>query len=82
MSNLTKDVNDLFAARSELHDLRKQAIEVLNEKEWATYQKTVEEFKGVRRYTERAYELDYDIRVDAVRRRLINEAGSVKRKAG
>jgi len=79
MSSLTNEVKDLFQPRSDLLKLRKEAAMVLNQDEWAAYKKVAETFDGQRRSTERQYELDYPNRVDQVRRRLINEAGSVRR---
>ena len=80
MSGLTDEVKDLFNPRSELLELRKKAAQVLNNDEWKTYKKTVEKLDGDRRYTKRAFELEYADRVSEARRRLINKAGSVKRR--
>ncbi|MEE2943830.1 MAG: hypothetical protein VX444_01515 [Pseudomonadota bacterium] len=79
MTSLTHEVKDLFQARSDLLELRKEAARALNTEEWRAYKKVVEKFDGERRFTKRQYELEYPNRVNEVRRRLINEAGSVKR---
>jgi len=79
MTSLTNEVKDLFQPRSDLLALRKEAARILNDGEWVAYKKVAKEFDGKRRFTERQYELDYPSRVNEVRRRLINEAGSVKR---
>lgn len=80
MSGLTDEVKDLFKPRSDLLELRKEAARVLNNEEWKTYKKVVENLGGDRRYTKRAFELEYADRVSKAQRRLINKAGSVKRR--
>lgn len=80
MSSLTDEVKDLFQPRSELLDLRLKAAKVLNNEEWAAYKKVAEMLDGERRYTKRALELEYADRVSDAQRRLINKAGSVKRR--
>ncbi len=79
MTRLTNEVKDLFQPRSDLLALRKEAARALNADEWAAYKKVTEKYDGERRFTKRQYELEYPSRVNEVRRRLINEAGSVKR---
>lgn len=79
MSSLTDEVKGLFEPRGELFKLRKQAAQVLNQEEWKVFKKAAETFEGKRRFTKRQYEIDYSTRVDQERRRLIKDAGSVKR---
>lgn len=80
MTSLSKEVKDLFQPRSDLFDLRRQAAKILNKEEWTAYKKQADKFDGERRYVKRAYELEYPARIAKARRRLINEAGSVKRR--
>ena len=80
MQSLTEEVKDLFQPRSKLLELRNEAANALNQDEWLVYKKVVQNFEGERKFTARQYELDYQNRFDQVRRRLIDEAGAVKRK--
>ncbi len=80
MTSLSQEVKDLFQPRSDLFDLRRQAATILNKEEWAAYKKQADKFDGERRYVKRAYELEYPARIAKAQRRLINEAGSVKRR--
>ncbi|AXX98093.1 hypothetical protein [Profundibacter amoris] len=80
MTSLTKEVKDLFKPRGDLFDLRREAAKILGQEEWAAYKKQAEKFDGERRYVKRAYELEYPHRFAKAQRRLINEAGSVKRR--
>ncbi len=80
MTRLTEEVKDLFKPRGDLFDLRREAAKVLSNDEWAEYKKQAEKFDGERRYVKRAYEHEYPARFAKAQRRLINEAGSVKRR--
>jgi hypothetical protein len=80
MSSLTDEVKDLFKPRSELLELRKEAARILNNDEWAAYKKESAKLDGKRRYTKRTLELEYADRVSQAQRRIINKAGSVKRR--
>ncbi|MGI3185723.1 hypothetical protein [Nioella aestuarii] len=58
MISLTNEVKDLFQARSDLLELRKEAAKALNTEEWKACKKVVEKFDGERRFTKRQYELE------------------------
>lgn len=80
MSSLTEEVKGLFAPRSKLLELRKEAARVLNNDEWAAFKKTSKNLDDERRYTKRTFELEYADRVSKTERHLIHKAGSVKRR--
>lgn len=80
MTSLTNEVKDLFKPRSDLFDLRREAAKILSQDEWTAYKKQADKFDGERRYVKRAYEIEYPARIAKAQRRLINEAGSVKRR--
>lgn len=80
MSELSDQVRAHFKPRGELYELRHKLARVMNKDEWQEYRKVSESFADKRRYTDRAFELDYDQRFDQARQRLIDEAGSVKRR--
>lgn len=80
MSELSDQVRAHFKPRGELYELRHKLAKVMNEKEWQDFRKVTEEFGGKRTFTKRAFELDYNQRFDEARQRLIDEAGSVKRR--
>ena len=80
MSELSEQVRAHFKPRGELYELRHKLAKVMNEKEWQDFRKVTEEFGGKRTFTKRAFELDYNQRFDEARQRLIDEAGSVKRR--
>lgn len=79
MSELSDQVRDHFKPRGELYELRHQLARVMNKEEWVKYRSVSKNFADKRRYTERAFELDYPSRFDQARQRLIAEAGSIKR---
>lgn len=80
MSELSDQVRDNFKPRGELYELRHQLARVMNKDEWDKYRSVSKNFADRRSYTERAFELDYQSRFDQVRQRLIDEAGSIKRR--
>lgn len=80
MSELSDQVRDHFKPRGELYKLRHDLARVMNKDEWEKYRQVSKSFDGKRRYAERAFELDYTTRFEEARRRLIDEAGSVKRR--
>jgi hypothetical protein len=80
MSELSDQVRDHFKPRGELYELRHQLARVMNKEEWDKYRSVSKNFADKRRYTERAFELDYPSRFDQARLRLIDEAGSIKRR--
>lgn len=80
MSELSDQVRAHFKPRGELYELRHKLARVMNKDEWDEYRKVSKNFADKRIYTERAFELDYHQRFDEVRQRLIDEAGSVKRR--
>lgn len=79
MSELSDQVRDHFKPRGDLYELRHQLARVMNKEEWDKYRSVSKIFADKRRYTERAFELDYPSRFDQARQRLIAEAGSIKR---
>ena len=79
MSTLSDQVRDHFEPRGELHQVRHALAKTMNPEEWVTYREVSKNFDDTRRVENRAYELDYASRVDAVQKRLIDEAASVKR---
>ena len=80
MSELSDQVRAHFKPRGGLYELRHKLACVMNEKEWQKFRKVTEEFGGKRTFTKRAFELSYNQRFDEARQRLIDEAGSVKRR--
>lgn len=80
MSELSDQVRAHFKPRGELYELRHKLARVMNKDEWDEYRKVSASFADKRIYTERAFELDYHQRFDEARQRLIDEAGSVKRR--
>ncbi|MDF1669531.1 MAG: hypothetical protein P1U83_07950 [Roseovarius sp.] len=60
----------------DLASLRLDAAKRLNGNEWRDYAKIKKDFDAKRQFEERRYRLEYKTRIDAVRKRLINEAGS------
>ncbi|WP_371157012.1 hypothetical protein [Jannaschia sp. 2305UL9-9] len=79
MSELSDQVRAHFKPRGDLYELRHNLARVMNETEWQKFRKVTEEFGGKRNFAKRAFELDYNQRFDEARRRLIDEAGSIKR---
>lgn len=79
MSELSDQVRDHFKPRGELYELRHQLAHVMDKEEWDKYRRVSKNFADKRRYTERAFALDYTSRIDQARQRLIDEAGSIKR---
>lgn len=79
MPSLSDEVKNSFAPRGELGRLRLEASRTLNREETRLYHKAAKEFDAQRRYVRRSFELEYSTRVSEERRRLINEAGAVKR---
>ena len=79
MSDLSNEVKDVFQPRSELLKLRREAVQVFNEAERATYQKIAKRFAEERGQTTRSFEADYASKVSEAQKRLIDKAGSVKR---
>ncbi|WP_171136516.1 hypothetical protein [Ruegeria sp. HKCCC1038] len=79
MASLSQEVRELFEPRSELHKLRVLAAKFLNADEWKSLKRTSERFEKERRAAQRSYETEYEGRVAKVIKRLINEAGSVRR---
>lgn len=80
MSELSDQVRAHFKPRGELYELRHKLAKVMNKDEWDEYRKVSASFTDKRRYTERAFELDYHQRFDHARQRLIDKAGSVTRR--
>lgn len=80
MSELSDQVRAHFKPRGELYELRHKLAHIMNKDEWDAYRKVSKNFADKRIYTERAFELDYNQRFDEARQRLIDEAGSVKRR--
>lgn len=80
MSELSDQVRAHFKPRGDLYELRHKLAHVMNEKEWQEFRKVTEEFGGKRTFAKRAFELNYAQHFDQARRRLIDEAGSVKRR--
>lgn len=80
MSELSDQVRAHFKPRGELYELRHKLARVMNKDEWNEYRKVSKNFTDKRIYTERAFELDFHQRFDEARQRLIDEAGSVKRR--
>jgi len=80
MSELSDQVRAHFKPRGEVYELRHKLAQVMNGKEWQEFRKVTEDFGGKRTFTKRAFELDYHLRFDEARQRLIDEAGSVKRR--
>lgn len=80
---MPKSSNELsahFNPKGDLYELRHELARVMNNKEWKNYSKVAQEFDAKRRYTERAFQLDRNLRFQETRKRLIDEAGSVKRR--
>lgn len=80
MTSLSEEVKELFEPRSELHKLRIQAAELLNNDEWASYKKVTAALNQERSATRRSFEESFEGRVAKTSQRLINEAGAVKRR--
>jgi len=80
MSKLSEQVRDHFEPRGELHQVRHALAKTMNAEEWTTYREVSKSFDDTRRVTNQTYEIDYAQRVDAVQRRLIDEAASAQRK--
>lgn len=80
MSELSDQVRDHFKPRGELYELRHQLAHGMKKDEWDKYRKVSKNFADKRRFTERSFELDYPSRFDQARQRLIDEAGSIKRR--
>lgn len=80
MSELSDQVRAHFKPRGELYELRHKLAKVMNKDEWQEYRKVSASFADKRIYTKRAFELDYHQRFDQARQRLIDKAGSVKRR--
>ncbi len=59
----------------DLISLRREAAKMLTGREWSEFQKIKKAYEDKRRFEQRAYELEYDTRVEVVRERLINQAG-------
>ena len=79
MSELSDQMRDHFEPRGELHQVRQALAKTMNAEEWVNYREVANAFEGTRRTINRDHELSYASRVDAVQRRLIDEAASVKR---
>ena len=79
MSTLSDQVRDHFEPRGELHQVRHALAKTMNPEEWVTYRDVSKGFEDTRHTANRAYDLNYASRVDAVQKRLIDEAASVKR---
>lgn len=80
MSELSDQVRAHFKPRGDLYELRHKLARVMNDKEWQEFRKVTEEFGGKRTFSKRDFELNYNQHFDQARRRLIDEAGSVKRR--
>ncbi|RLK00688.1 hypothetical protein [Ruegeria conchae] len=80
MPESSNELRAHFNPKGELYELRHQLARVMNNKEWKTYSKIAGDFDAKRRYTERAFQLDRNLRFQETRKRLIDEAGSVKRQ--
>lgn len=59
-----------------LAGLRNEAAKTLNGDEWKQFQKIKRDFADLRRFEGRAYEIEYDTRLEVARKRLINQAGA------
>jgi len=73
---MTFNINEELKRTFGLASLRREAAKFLNAKEWKEYQKITNRFAGQKRFEQRAYEIEYDTRVEIVRKRLINKAGA------
>lgn len=80
MPSLTDEVKRYFAPHSKLLEMRREAARALNGDEWTAYKKASEKLDGERRFTKRTFELEYADRVSEAQRRLIQKAGTVKRR--
>lgn len=60
----------------DLASLRLDAAKKLNGEEWRDYAKIKKDFDSKRQFEQRRFQLEYKTRVDAARKRLINEAGT------
>lgn len=79
MSDLTREVKDIFQPKSELLKLRRDAVQVFSDTEWTSYQKIAKRFDDKRQHTKRSFETEYASKVSEAQKRLIDKAGSVQR---
>lgn len=75
MSSIHDDVKKSFGLAS----LRREAMAKLNGKDWEDYRKIKTEIDLGRRFEKRDYQLTYKTRVEAERKRLIDQAGAKDR---
>ncbi|MFT6658563.1 hypothetical protein [Maritalea sp.] len=71
-SRISNDIKRSFGLAS----LQREAAKILTDKEWKTLQAIKQKYADQVKFEKRAFELEYDTRVEVVRRRLINQAGS------
>jgi len=73
--SITDELKNTFA----LATLRRESLKILNADEWKVYQKITNRFADQKRFEQRAFELEYKTRVEVARKRLINQAGQVRK---
>ncbi len=64
----------------DLADIKHQAHKDFNRTERTAYTTLRKKFDGLRKFEQRAYELEYDTRFEVARKRLIHKAGSKTRE--
>lgn len=79
MSDLSDEIKGVFLPRGELYRLRREAARSFNAPEWASYQKAAKQFDEERKQRKQSFNSEYAFRVSRAQKKLIDEAGSVKR---
>lgn len=75
MSSISNDLKRTFGIAT----LRREAAKILNASEWKELQGIKKKFLNQAKFEKRAHELEYDTRVEVMRKRLSNQAGSKTR---
>lgn len=72
---MTFSISEELKRTFDLASLKNQAFKTLNAKEWNNYRKITDNYDGLRRSEERAFDIEYKTRVEVASKRLINKAG-------
>ena len=70
--NISEDLKSTF----HLATLRNEAAKDLNASEWKKFQQIKTRHDDLRRFEQRAHEMEYKTRVEVARKRIINKAGA------
>jgi len=73
------NISDEIKRTFDLASLKHQAAKDFTSLEWKTYRKVGQKFDDLRRFEQRAFEIEYKTRFEIARKRLINQAGAKSR---